>query len=336
MHLGKSYKVSEFIVWTRRHIYLLIGVGVVPVVLFQVLGLRWLSMPLTVVGLLGTATSFIVGFKNVQTYNRSVEAQHLWAAIVGTSRFWGTSVHNFAENAADARELVGRHLAWLACLRYELRTPRPWETPQKAAHAEYRQERFSVSEHEVPLERELQRHLGPDEHRLVMGAQNRPIEILWLQGRALKRLLDAQRLSPTYYIELNKLLKESIEQLGRAERLKNFPYPRQYAIINTIFVWAFCALLPFGLLQEFDKLNQGVGGFMQGHMVWLVVPFSATISWMYTALEQVGESTENPFEGSANDVPITHLSRMAERELLQLIGEPALPAPSHSRGDILL
>ncbi|KAG1251193.1 hypothetical protein G6F68_012404 [Rhizopus microsporus] len=50
---------------------------------------------------------------------------------------------------------------------------------------------------------------------------------------------------------------------------------------------------------------------MHGQMVWLAVPFSVIISWIYTSLEQVGESTENPFEGSATDVPIGRLSTMS-------------------------
>lgn len=43
-------------------------------------------------------------------------------------------------------------------------------------------------------------------------------------------------------------------------------------------------------------------------------------SWMYVALDQVGESTENPFEGGANDVPITHLCRCIEADLRALLG----------------
>ena len=58
----------------------------------------------------------------------------------------------------------------------------------------------------------------------------------------------------------------------------------------------FCLLLPFGLLREFDKLNDSVEGVIKGNMVWLVIPFSVLISWMYTSLERVGESTENPFD----------------------------------------
>lgn len=333
MHLGKSYRVSEFIAWTRRQIYLLLVVGTVPVLLYQVLGLRWLTIPLTVVGLLGTATSFIVGFKNVQTYNRTVEAQHLWTSILNSSRFWGICVRALVERPDDAREFIDRHVAWLTCLRYELRSPRPWETMDKASNEEYR-EIYRIPERETPIDDELQMHLSAAEHAYIREAKTslKAVWVLWLQSRALKRLLDGGGLSLTAYIELNKLQKEFIDQQGRAERLKNYPYPRQYAIINTLFVWAFCILLPFGLLKEFDKLNEGINGLMQGCMVWLVIPFSATISWMYTSLEQVGESTENPFEGSANDVPITLIAKTIERELKELIGEtdlPTLPVAIH-------
>jgi putative membrane protein len=43
---------------------------------------------------------------------------------------------------------------------------------------------------------------------------------------------------------------------------------------------------------------------------------------MYTSLAQVGESTENPFEGSANDVPISTLCAAIERDLRWMLGEP--------------
>src|SRR5688500_13961545 len=98
MHTGKSYKLFEFLAWTRRDIYRLIIIGAVPVVLYQMAGLKWLSIPWTVVALLGTATAFIVGFKNTQTYNRTWEARHIWGEIVSTSRYWGIISRDFINN----------------------------------------------------------------------------------------------------------------------------------------------------------------------------------------------------------------------------------------------
>jgi putative membrane protein len=90
------------------------------------------------------------------------------------------------------------------------------------------------------------------------------------------------------------------------------------------------------MLGEFDKLNAGSAGILQGNMVWLVIPFSVLISWIYTSLEQVGESTENPFEGSPNDVPISQMSRAAEIDIREMLGETELPASVQPQHNIVL
>ena len=69
--------------------------------------------------LLGTATAFIVGFKNFQTYNRTWEARQIWGDIISSSRAWGTMSRDFFDNAEKSTELVYRHLAWLTALRYQ-------------------------------------------------------------------------------------------------------------------------------------------------------------------------------------------------------------------------
>ena len=78
-----------------------------------------------------------------------------------------------------------------------------------------------------------------------------------------------------------------------------------------------------------------IDGFLKGNMVWLVVPFSVVIGWMYTSLDQVGESTANPFEGGANDVPISQISRNIEIELRELLGEINLPPQLQPVNDIV-
>jgi putative membrane protein len=144
MHTGKSYKLSEFLKWTRRDIYVLILLGVVPVVAYQIGSIKWLGIPWTVVALLGTATAFIVGFKNVQTYNRTWEARQIWGDLVSSSRAWATVTRDSFDNAEKSKELVYRHLAWLTALRYQLRENRAWETTSKA-NTEY-SKHYSIPE----------------------------------------------------------------------------------------------------------------------------------------------------------------------------------------------
>jgi putative membrane protein len=90
------------------------------------------------------------------------------------------------------------------------------------------------------------------------------------------------------------------------------------------------------MLKEFDKLNDSIEGIMKGHMIWLVVPFSVLISWVFTSLDQIGESTENPFEGNANDVPISQISRAVEIDMREMLGETELPPPLLAKNNIVL
>ncbi|MEX3980823.1 bestrophin family protein [Paraburkholderia sp. EG287A] len=320
MHLGKSYKLSEFLFWTRRQIYALAIWGTLPVILFRFFSMTWLSVPLTIVVLLGTATSFIVGFKNVQTYNRAMDAQEIWSGIVSASRRWGQLARDFPNDESISRELIDRHLAWLTALRYALRRPRVWESMSKAFNAEFRRY-YTVPEWERSLDDALGSYLSAPETARALASPNVAAAFLNTQSALLQKLHTAGKLNLSFYLELQRTLGDFVTLQAKAEQLKNFPYPRQYSTVSALFVRFFCLLFPFGLLSEFDKLNASVSGFMHGNMIWLVVPCSVAVSWMYTSLDQVGDSTENPFEGSANDVPISTLCAQIERDLRSMLGE---------------
>jgi ion channel-forming bestrophin family protein len=70
--------------------------------------------------------------------------------------------------------------------------------------------------------------------------------------------------------------------------------------------------------------------------VWLAIPFSVIVGWIFVVLEAVGQASENPFEGSANDVPITALSRTIEIDLREMLGERDLPPPLTPVNNILM
>ena len=337
MKIGKSYKLSEFLVWTRRKLYILLLLSSVPVVIYQLLGQKWIAVPWAIAVLAGTVTSFIVGFKNAQTYARTVEAQQIWTAIASASRYWGTICRDFPTNARSTRALIYRHLAWLTVLRYQLRaSSRVWESVTSPSNTEYRDKFYSVPEQETPLDDELRKVLSADEIARLGVTKNPAIALISAQSEAIKDLYTHQELAVLHHTEMQKTLKDLLDQQSRAERIKNFPYPRQYATINTILVWCFATLLPFCLVREFDRLNDSVSGLLAGHMAWLTIPFSMLLGWMYVSLDQVGESTSNPFEGSANDVPMAQISRLVEIELRELLGETELPSLLRPTNQIIL
>src|SRR5678816_1485751 len=111
MKISRSYKISEFLHWTRRRLYLVLMLAIVPLVLYQLLGQKWVALPWSLAVLLGTAASFMVGFKNVQTYNRTMEAQQVWTAIASVSRYWATICRDFPTNSRSTKALIYRHLA---------------------------------------------------------------------------------------------------------------------------------------------------------------------------------------------------------------------------------
>lgn len=335
MHAGKTYNVAEFLFWTRRNITWLLVVGTVPTILYQVFDLKWLTVPWSVVALIGTATAFIIGFKNQQTYNRTWEARQIWGGAMGTSRAWAMMCMDFIDDPGRSRDLIYRHFAWLTALRYQLRASRNWENTHKAYNREYKRY-YTIPEKEIALEKELLKYISQEEVEIVLSKNNPAIQLLNLQSIALKQLQKEGLLEHFRFLEMHGVVRELNTQQGKSERIKNFPYPRQYATINRFFINLFCFLLPFAMLGEFNSMNNDVTGFLKGHLVWLVIPFSVLISWVYTSLEQVGESTENPFEGSPNDVPISQLSRNVEIDIREMMGETELPSALQAQNNIVL
>jgi putative membrane protein len=115
---------------------------------------------------------------------------------------------------------------------------------------------------------------------------------------------------------------------GGCERIKSFPFPRQYAIFSGWFVKIFMALLPFGLIKEMATLGRGAS--------WLVIPFTALIAWVFYTMEQVGDSSEDPFELGGNDVPISTICRGIEVDLREMLGETDLPPRLQPMNEVLL
>lgn len=339
MHSGKQYSIKEVILWTRRDIYLLILLSFIPPACYILLGWKWVAIPWLPIALLGTAVAFIVSFKNNASYDRMWEARKVWGAIVNASRSWGIMVKDYvtSRHAVSAisqeelklihQQLFARHFAWLTALRYHLREPRIWEGVYKIHNVEYKNKYFSVEEHNNKFEDALKAYLPDDEYRLVLSKTNKAAQILAIQSTRLKELLEKGLIEDFRHMELEKLLVEFYNQQGASERIKNFPYPRQFATLNKWFINLFIILVPMGMLQEFEKLG--------GNLIWLSIPFSVLAGWVFTTMEKIGESSENPFEGSANDIPITAMSRSIEVDLREMLGEKDIPAIINPHNNIL-
>jgi ion channel-forming bestrophin family protein len=327
MHAGHHYNLGRFAYWTRRDIYALLILGTVPTILYEWVGWKWIALPWVPIALLGTAAAFLVGFKNTQTYNRSWEARQIYGAIVNTSRAWGMMASDMVANHAAHQTLIYRHVAWLTALRFQLREPRAWENLTKSYNKEY-SHLYHIPEREGNLEEELKGLLSEEELHYVLSKKNRATHLIHLQSKQLTKLRNEGQIEALNFVEMENLLVNLYEQQGKCERIKNFPYPRQFASINMYFVHLFILTIPFGLLNEFQKIGDKT--------VWLTIPFTIIVGWVFSSIERVGEATENPFEGGANDVPITSISRTIEIDLREMLNETNLPPAITPTNEILM
>jgi putative membrane protein len=298
---------------------------------YSIGGQEWLQLPPMSVGVLGTAVSFYLGFKGSAAYERLWEARKIWGGIVNTSRTWGTLVTTFVSDlhreqpgetplAEVHRELLYRHVAWLAALRLQLRRPKPWEH-RASINDTYRELYGTLDTSDERLAKLWDPLLSPEEITALLGHRNRATQLIQAQGVRLKELYAEQRIEDFRHIKLIDLLEELYTLQGKCERIKNFPLPRQYSSTNHWLVMIFILLLPFALVGSL------AGQDVHALLIWSIVPLTCVIGWAFFAWDQTLEYTENPFEGLINDIPMDALSRTIEIDLREMLGESDLPAP---------
>ncbi len=367
MYTKRIFPIKGVIRWTRRHILLFLLISTIPVALFDLFRWKWLHVPWLPLGVLGTAVAFIVSFKNNASYDRLWEARKIWGGIVNASRSWTVMVKDFITNdhaekkLSDEnlqnihKELVHRHVAWLTALRYQLRKDKPWESHLKTnkSNKEFRKNQLFVPEDEIPIEDVIKDYITEEEYQELFAKGNQASQLLGIQSRRLRELKQQGYIEDFRHMEMNTMLTEFYTLQGKSERIKNFPYPRQYATINYIFVWIFIILLPFGIMEGFQTIGNSIVAnltenpayfeitqqlqlFIGKHFVWFSIPFSALIAWVFHTMEAIGENSENPFEGGPNDVPITDLSRGIEIDIRQLIDDTDIPKPYEWKNDIVM
>lgn len=183
--------------------------------------------------------------------------------------------------------------------------------------------------YENELRQQSQRqYISKEDEEYLKGAANRATQLIDLQSAEIAALHKNNCLNMMQQAELQRALNSFYDEQGKAERIKRFPFPRQYASFSFIFVCIFVFLLPFGVLAQFASLG--------GSMLWMSIPFGVVVSWIYIVMEIIGDYSENPFEGLYNDVPMLSICRTIEIDLLQMMGETDLPAPIQPKNYILM
>ncbi len=330
MYIRRNLPVSIILWFSAKHLLVFILLSSIVFFMYEMLGWKWVGIPFLPVGTIGTAVAFYVGFKNNSSYERLWEARKIWGSITNSCRAWGMLVTASSLEQTEIESLLQRQMAWCNVLRLQLRrVSNRWSPGWVPREVELVMSRSGVQNTEVDdLEKYLERFLDESDRQIVQGKSNQASEILRLQTKAVADFERDSKISNWESDRLNKALANCIEAQGGSERIKNFPFPRQYAFFSAVFVWIFVILLPFSLVHELGKNSH--------ELTWLVIPFSTLISWMFLTMEQVGDTSEDPFENGVNDIPLTAICRNIEIELYEMIGATELPKPMQPVQDILM
>ncbi|WP_274474487.1 bestrophin family protein [Mangrovimonas aestuarii] len=314
--------------WSKRPFF--IGL-VYALILFYTVFLFKLNfeIPWQPIGVIGIAVAFYLGFKNNSSYDRAWEARKIWGSIVNNSRTFGAATVAFVQGD-DAhkiqKELIYRHIAWLTALRHQLRLSREWEHIENRLQGLYAPK--VCEDYTNRLEDELESFLSNKELRIMEGSSNMATQILRIQSERLQELKNLRYFEDFRHMEFHHLVQSFYEDQGKSERIKNFPFPRQYASTAYWLCFIFCLFVPFGLLDIFKLENYWV--------YWLGPVLSAVIIWVFFLMEKIGDYSENPFEGTYNDVPITAIARGIEIDIREMINDTDIPKPVEPENGFLM
>ena len=300
--------------------------------LYYYLNWTFISLAIEPLSIIGIALSFYLGFKNSQSYDRFWEARKIWGAIVNYSRTWAAQVLSLVTDAPeDQRILIYRHLAWINALRVQLRQATSFSLDRRKSLKRYVEDYKEYK----PVTEMIREFVSPEELKALEERKNVATHLNKNQALHLKSLLEQEKISEFHNLILQKVIEENYNLQGACERIKNTPFPRQYAYFGTVFAWVFVILLPFGLLNAFNEefLQLSLSGRVG--MEAAAILLSVLISRIFITIDKVARNSEDPFEGRFNDVPMTAICRTIEIDLRDMLDEEPLPEKIMPKNNIL-
>lgn len=318
-----SFRVIYFYTW--RLVLLSLFTGSLALLTYEYYDLKWVAIPWLPVSLIGVATAFFVGFKNNQSYERNWEARRVWGTITNLSRSFAAASKAFINNDlvaaplpqqntdGEVRALLYRHIGWLYTLKHAMHQRTTWEHMDRASQLQ----RKGLRTHDNPYQEQVAKYLSSGELAGLAQKKNAAVHLLDRQSQHLADLKRKGLIDDFRHMELQQMISAMYDEQGKSERIKNTPFPRQYATSSTIFILIFTVLLPFSMIKEFKNLGDG--------LIWLLVPFNLVVTWVFLLMEYTGDVSENPFEGLLNDVPLRTIVRNIEIDIKEMLGETDLP-----------
>jgi len=284
------------LLWQDRWWLLLLTVLAVVTELLESYVTRIELFSVVYVGVLSAALSIFLVFRFNEAYERWWEARKLWGRLVNLSRdFARQSLTLLSKDQARAEgsRLVHGQIAFVHALRLRLRDEGASETVV-----------------------ETLRRLVPEDSERLLESENIPNALLRFQSDRLAAMLRGDTADRILLTRFDTTLSDLHDVQGGCERIKNTTFPDAVTLITRVLVWGMVLLLLLATLGP-----AGRGGGIAATIAVCVMALG------YIWIESLGRDLNDPFEGRANDIPMTSLSVTIERDLREMLGETDLPDP---------
>jgi len=237
--------------------------------------------------LIGLTLAIFAGFRNNASYERYREGRQLWGGVLTATRTLVSQALCYGaidRDDASRRVFVRKVVAYVYALKHQLRGTDP------AA--------------------DLRGLLDSTAYARVAGSRFRPVVIAHELREAFAARTDAGHLSDTRLWMLDARLDDLVAMVSGCERIASTPIPFSYDVLLHRTIYAYCVLLPFGLVDSIGAATPFVSVF---------------VAYTLIALDAIAHAIAEPFGDGPNHLALDAMTRQIERTLLELNREP-LPA----------
>ncbi|OJA58585.1 bestrophin family protein [Burkholderia ubonensis] len=232
--------------------------------------------------LFGLALAIFLAFRNNASFERFKEARHLWGDVLIASRTLTSQMRRYLPDHVDdalRNQTIDLLIGFVYALKHQLRDTDPAD--------------------------DLTRVLGRARTDALSGKVYKPVALLdEIRGNLARMLARAPDAGTTRW-----MVDEQINRLGNAvggcERIASTPIPFAYSVLLHRTVYAYCVLLPFGLVDSTEFFTP------------LICVF---IAYTLIALEAIANEVAEPFSTAPNALALDAMARTIERSVLELCG----------------
>ncbi|HHV7522183.1 TPA: bestrophin family protein [Burkholderia orbicola] len=245
--------------------------------------------------LIGLTLAIFAGFRNNASYERYREGRQLWGGVLTATRTLVSQALCYGavdRDDASRRAFVRTVVAFVYTLKHQLRGTDP------AA--------------------DLRGLLDGATYARVAASRFRPIVIVHALREAFAARADTGQLTDTRLWMLDARLDDLVAMVSGCERIASTPIPFSYDVLLHRTIYAYCVLLPFGLVDSIGAATPFVTVF---------------VAYTLIALDAIAHAIAEPFGDGPNHLALDAMTRQIERTLLELNREPlpaeVTPGPSY-------